>query len=99
MTNIIVLSNSIKQHRAMHDSNDQMFVVHRESQNKPNMEFKTHKSGLHCFVLHDKAFVFVNTVSGNKEGFIQRQIKGAELAKTLCAKLRCPSIKDFTWVI
>jgi hypothetical protein len=76
-----------------------MFVVPRESQNKPDMDFQMHESGLHNVFLHNEALVFVNAVSGNKEGFIQRQIKGAELAKTLCANLGCPSIKDFTWVI
>jgi hypothetical protein len=95
ITNIIALSNLIKQYRVTYDSNYQMFVVHRESQNKPNMEFKRHESGLHYFVPFDKAFVFVNTVSGNKEDFSQRQNKGAESAKTLYAKLEYPSIKDF----
>jgi hypothetical protein len=99
ITNIIALSNLIKQYRVTYDSNNQMFVVHREDQNKPNMEFKMHESGLHYFVPDNKDFIFVNTVSGNKEGFSQRQIKGAELEKTLYAKLGYPSIKDFKWVI
>jgi hypothetical protein len=96
ITNIIALSNLIKQYPVAYDSNDQMFVVHRESQNKLNMEFKMHESGLHYFV--PQSF-FVNTVPGNKEGFSQRQIKGAKLAKTPYAKLGYPSINDFKWVI
>ena len=79
----------------MYDSNNQMFVVHRENQNNSNMEFKMHESGLHYFVPNDKEFIFVSTVSGNKEGFSQRQIKGEHLAKTLYFKLGYPSIKDF----
>jgi hypothetical protein len=63
------------------------------------MEFRMHSSGLHYFVPNDKAFVFVKTVAGNKEGFTQRQIKGAESAKTLYTKLGYPSMKDFKWVI
>ena len=63
------------------------------------MEFNEHESGLHCFDPNDIAFVFVNTVSGNKEGFSQRQIKGAEQAKTLYAKLGYPSQQDFRWMI
>jgi hypothetical protein len=47
----------------------------------------------------DKDFVFVNAAFGNKEGFSQREIKGAEAAKTPCAKLGHPSTKDFNWVI
>jgi hypothetical protein len=99
ITNIIALSNLIKQYRVTYDSEDQMFVVHREKQNKPNMEFKMHESGLHYYVPQDKDFIFVNTVSGNKEGFTQRQIKGAERARTLYVTLGYPSIKDFKWII
>jgi hypothetical protein len=30
-------------------SDEQMFVVHRESANKPNMKFLMHESGLHYY--------------------------------------------------
>jgi hypothetical protein len=77
-----------------------MFVVHRESKSKPNMEFRMHESGLHFYdPRNNDEFIFVNTVSGNKEGFTQRQIKSAELARTLYATLSYPSWKDFKWVI
>jgi hypothetical protein len=99
ITNIIALKNLIKQYPVTYDSSNQMFVVHREQQDKPNMEFKTHESGLHCFDPRDKAFVFLNTVSGNKKGFSQRQVKDAERAKTLYTKLGYPSVTDFEWVI
>jgi hypothetical protein len=105
---IIALSNVIKQYRVTYDSADQMFVVHRESENKPNMEFRMHESGLHYYdsrtesattINYNGEFTFVNTVSGNKEGFMQRQIKGAELTRTLYATLSYPSWKDYKWVI
>ena len=77
-----------------------MFVVHRESENKPNMEFRMHESGLHYYDPRDEEeLAFVNTVSENKEGFTKRQIKGAEVARTLYATLSYPSMKDFKWVI
>ncbi len=96
ITNIIALSNLIKQYRVTYDSNDAMFVVHREHVKKPNMEFKMHKSGLHYFNPKDADFTFhINTVSDNKTGFTKRQIKGAEQARTLYATLGYPSIKDF----
>ena len=76
-----------------------MFVVHRESEKKPNMEFRMHESGLHYYDPRNEEFNFVNTVSGNKQGFTKRQIKGAEVARTLYAKLSYPSWKDFKWVI
>jgi hypothetical protein len=100
ITNIITLSNLIKQYRVTYDSNNEMFVVHREHVDKPNMEFKMHKSGLHYFNPKDANFTFnINTVSDNKKGFTKRQIKGAEQARTLYATLGYPSIKDFKWVI
>ena len=46
ITNILALSNVIKQYRVTYDSDDQMFVVHRESDGMPNMEFRMHESGL-----------------------------------------------------
>ena len=100
ITNIIALSNLIKQYRVTYDSNDKMFVVHREAVSKPNMEFKMHKSGLHYFNPKDVDFTFnINTVSDNKMGFTKRQVKGAEQARALYATLGYPSIKDFKWVI
>jgi hypothetical protein len=48
ITNIVALSNVIKQYRVTYDSDDLKFVVvHRESAGKPNMEFRMHESGLH----------------------------------------------------
>jgi hypothetical protein len=80
ITNILSLSNVIKQYHVMYDSNDQMFVVHRELEGKPDMEFWMYKSGLHYFDPRDSEFIFVNTVSKNKAGFTKRQIKEAEVA-------------------
>jgi hypothetical protein len=100
ITNILSLDNLTKQYQVTYDSKVSTdFVVHRELEGKPNMVFRKHSSGLHLFDPRGKDFVFVNTVSGNKEGFSQRQIKGAESARTLYAKLGYPSIKDFKWVI
>jgi hypothetical protein len=99
-TNIIALSNWIQQYRVTYDSGDKMFVVHRESQGKPNMESRMHKCGLHYYnPRNEKHLAFINTVSENKEGFTKRQIKGAELARTLYKTLSYPSMKDFKWVI
>jgi hypothetical protein len=56
ITNILSLSNLIKQYRVTYDSNDQMFVVHREPEGKPDMEFWMHKSGLHYFDPRDSEF-------------------------------------------
>jgi hypothetical protein len=76
-----------------------MFVVHREPEGKPDMEFRMHESGLHYFDPRDSEFIFVNTVSENKAGFTKRQIKEAEVARSLYSKLNYPSWKDFKWII
>jgi len=100
ITNIIALSNLIKQYRVTYDSDDKMFVVHRGTINKPDMHFRMHSSGLHYYDPQDTNFSFnVNTVSENKMGFTKRQLKGAELARTLYSNLGYPSMKDYKWVI
>jgi hypothetical protein len=100
ITNIIALRNLIQQYCATYDSDDKMFVLHRESQGKPNMEFCMHKCGLHYYdPRNENHLSSVNTVSENKEGFMKRQIKSAELARTLYNNLSHPSMKDFKWVI
>jgi hypothetical protein len=100
ITNIIALSNMREQYRVTYDSDDLMFVVHRESENKPNMEFRMHECGLHYYDPREhEQIAFVSTVSENKEGFTKRQIKAAETARTLYATLGYPSVKDFRWVI
>jgi hypothetical protein len=76
------------------------------------MEFLMDESGLHYYDLRntktvrndinlgcDKNFIFVETVSGNKQDFMQRQIKGAKAVRALYATLSYPSWKDFKWVI
>jgi hypothetical protein len=64
------------------------------------MESRMHKCGLHYYdPRNEKHLDFVNTVSEIKEGFTKRQIKSAELARTLYKTLSYPSMKDFKWVI
>jgi hypothetical protein len=43
--------------------------------------------------------VFVNTVSENMSRFTKREIKGAELARSLCRTLDRSSMKDYKWII
>jgi hypothetical protein len=100
ITNIFALHNLIDQYHITYDSDDLIFVVHRESEPKPNMEFKMHKSGQHYYdPRKEHHLTFVNTVSENKTGFTKRQIKCAEIARNLYNTLIYPSMKDFKWVI
>jgi hypothetical protein len=92
ITNIVALSNLIQQYRITYYSNDLTFVVHCEP-DKSNMEFRMHKSGLHYYdprTRKNERLSFVNTVAKNKSSFSKRQIKGAEVARTM---------KDFKWII
>jgi hypothetical protein len=54
-----------------------MFVVHKESDGKPNMEFRMHESGIHFYDPRNDELIFAKIVSGNKEGFTKRQTKEA----------------------
>jgi hypothetical protein len=99
ITNILALRTVIKQYRVTYNSDEKMFVVHRDSAGEPNMEFRMHESGLHIYDPRTEALMFITTVSGNKEGFTKRQINGAEVTQTLYATLGYPSWKDFKWVL
>jgi hypothetical protein len=91
ITNIITLWKFIDQYCVTYDSDDLMFAVHRESESKPNMEFKMHKSGLHYYdPRKEHHLTFANTVSENKTGFTKRQIKCAEIARNLYKTLSYP---------
>ena len=84
ITNIIALRNLIKQYHVTYDSYELSFVVHREAENKPNMEFIMHKSGLHYYdPRKDMQYMFINTVSRKQGRFHQ---------ETDCA---CRSCKNF----
>ena len=98
--NIMGLCNVKRQYRVTYDSDaTDHFTVHRRSHGHPDMHFYLHPCGLHIFDPSDAAFTFVNTVSGNKENFSQRQIKGAESARRLYTFLKYPSLKDFKWIV
>ena len=99
ITNIISLKNLIKQYRVTYDSIYQILVVHREDNEKPNMEFKINESGIHCYNQTDNVLVLINDVSQNKQRFSKSKINGAEQAKTLYAKLGYPSVKYFRWIV
>jgi hypothetical protein len=64
ITNIITLRSLIDQYRVTYNSGDLMFVVHRELESKPNMEFRMHESGLHYYdPRKEQHLTFVNTDS------------------------------------
>ena len=64
------------------------------------MPFRMHPTGLHYYDPNeDGELIFINTVVGNKIGYSQRQLKGAELARNLYISLVYPSGLDFNWIV
>jgi hypothetical protein len=101
IANIIALSNLIRQHRVTYDSNDLMFVVHREPE-EPNMDFRMHESGSHCYDPRkekNEEMIFVNAVAENMANFTKREIKEALVTKALRSTLNRPSVTDFKWTV
>ena len=87
ITNIMDLKQLIKQQQVTYNIIDQIFVVYREDQEKQNMEFKIHQSGLHCYNPTNKDVELINTISGNKQVFSKRQINGSEQANICTSNL------------
>ena len=66
ITNIIALRNLCLHYLVTYRSNEMMFIVHRESEGKPNMQLRMHEIGLNYFDPRYQEFTFVNTVSEKK---------------------------------
>jgi hypothetical protein len=87
ITKIIALRNIIEQYRITYDSDDLMCVVHRESESKPNMEFRMHERGLHYYYLSKEAHLtFVNTVSEKKK-VLRRSRSRERISQETCTRL------------
>ena len=99
IANILALRDVKRKYRVTYDSNESMFVVHREHVGKPNMNFIEHASGLHSWTPDTAGAAFVETVAGNKQNYTKRQIKGAEKARELYAAVGYPSRRDFRYAI
>jgi hypothetical protein len=68
-----------------------MFVVHHELENKPNMEFRMHESGLHYYdPRKNEHFAFVNTVSKKQGRFHVKTDKGCRNCDNSLDKLQGP---------
>ena len=69
------------------------------------MTFKEYKSGLYYYNADPKksnttnAYLFLNTVAGNKGNYTQREIEGANKARALYKKIGRPSEKEFNDIL
>ena len=75
-----------------------MFIVNRKENNKPNMHFRMHESGLHYYN-PDEYFTFINTLADNKRYYSKRQIKAAERASDIYGTFTYTSVADYIWDI
>ena len=99
IANIFALKNMKKQYKVTYDSEEESFLVHRESSGLPNLAFKEHGNGLHFFDPRNADFAFVETVESNMQLFSKRQIDRANKARSLYASLGFPSRHDFLWIL
>ena len=58
-----------------------------------------HYISLNYYDPEDENFVFVNTVSGNKDSYRKQRIKAVEHSRELYESLGYPSVKYYKWVI
>ena len=80
IANIIALKNLKTQHRVTYDSaSSGNFIVHREAEGLPNIEFKMHSSGLHYYNPreHGGENIFLNLESekDHQSLFIEEQFE------------------------
>ena len=93
INNIFSLKNLTQQYRVTYDRFDQMFIVHRKKNNKPNIHFRMHDSGLH-FYDSAKDFTFVTIISDNRKHYSKQNIKAAERTTYLYRTVTYPSVAD-----
>ena len=98
ITNIFDLYNLIQQYRVTYDRLYEIFTVHREEKNKPNIPFRMHDSGLHYYNPAEY-FTLVTTFAENEKNYSKQQIKSAEMAAELYGTVTYPSVPDYRWAI
>ena len=97
IANIASLKAVRKQYWVTYDSNKLKFVVHREKDGLPNLEFHEHESGLYYYYpqVDEDGMILVATVAENKLGYSKRQIAKAEEAQRIYRTLCYPSWQQF----
>ena len=99
ITNILALKNVLKQYRVTYDSGlNGCFTIHKGCQGT-DMEFKMHKDGLHYHDTGGHELSFIQTVKETSEGYSQRQIAQAKMAREFQAKVGHPSTADLKAIL
>ena len=101
IANILSLSNVTKRYRVTYDSrNTDGFVIHKPK--GPNQYFKQHTSGLFFLDTRTKnetSNIFLTTVDNNKSKFTKRDIKSAELARTIQDRIGRPPLRTYVNIV
>ena len=95
MANVLSLAWMKRRYRVTYDSWDtesEGFVVHKPEK---QVLFKETPSGLFVHDVRNRQVVMVNTVAENEEGYTQRQVLKAKLARKVYAMVGRPSVRDF----
>ena len=92
------LKNRIQQYRVTYDRLNQIFIVHCKENNKPNIHFIIHDSGIHYYG-RAEYFTLLATVADNKKRYINQQIKAEERALELYRAVTYTSVADYRWAI
>jgi len=97
IANVLSLKEVKKLYPITYDSREgDVFTVHTPEH---KVHFKCSDEGLYYHDVDNRAITLVTTVEGNKEGYSERQIKQAELARKIYAMVGRPSPKDFMAMI
>ena len=71
ITNIIAIKKLTEKYRVTYNSNDQMFIVHREEAGKPNTESIMHDSGLNYYEPPKNYLSLLKTLSKKQGRFLK----------------------------
>ena len=97
MTNILALKNVKQMYRiTFYSQKENSFIVH-----KPDTQviFTEHPSRLYVHDVKNRNMVFMMTVNLKKSQYSDRQNWRAVVATKVYAKIGCPSIKDFKFLV
>ena len=72
------------------------FTVHKPD---AQLHFVMHQNGLHYHETKNREVTLIQTIQENKEGYSKKQIKDAQEARDLYAKVGYPSPRDFQKLI
>ena len=101
IANILSLSNVSKRYHVTYDSrSEDGFIIHKPEAS--NQYFKQHASGLFFLDTQKKnenSHVFLTTVDDNKTKFTKRDVKLAELARSIQNRIGRPSLRAYLNII